>query len=111
LIDGPRAEQVSGANGTANSALLAHIFPGPMGMVWSTDATGTERFRGDGTQNARDGTGAGGLSYIGSPHPSAHPFLFADGHVQAIPYSWPPPAGTTRMVLWDYTNTTPFSLP
>jgi prepilin-type processing-associated H-X9-DG protein len=110
LIDGPRVDEVSGGNGTANTALLAHIFPGPRGIGWSTYSPETERYRGDGTQNARDGTGAGRFGYVGSPHPSAQPFLFADGHVQAIPYGWSP-AGATLIALWDYTNTTPVALP
>jgi prepilin-type processing-associated H-X9-DG protein len=89
--------------------LLAHVFPGPVALNFEDDGTRMGLTQ-DGTQNARDGTGVGS-GYVGSPHPSAHPFLFADGHVQAVPYSWSPPAGATLTVLWDYTNTTPFSLP
>ena len=38
--------------------------------------------------NFLDGNPAGSTKAIGSPHPYSSPFLFADGHVQNIPYTW-----------------------
>jgi prepilin-type processing-associated H-X9-DG protein len=103
---------VSHANGTANTLFLSHAWMTPANYANGQDPTDVGWF--DYLNNKRtinndaklDSDPTGTTSNIGSPHVRYMPCLFADGHVQALPYTF-----TQWAQVWDYTNTTPVTLP
>jgi prepilin-type N-terminal cleavage/methylation domain-containing protein len=103
---------VSHANGTSNTILLSHAWMSPTNYVNSQDPTDVGWY--DFMNNKRtinnsafmDTDPSGTSSNIGSPHHRYLPCLFADAHVQYLPYTFPQWAQA-----WDYTNTTHVTLP
>jgi hypothetical protein len=53
-----------------------------------------------------DADPSGSTSHIGGPHPGASPCLFADCHIQPIPYGY-----AHWAEMWAWNNTKPFQLP
>jgi prepilin-type processing-associated H-X9-DG protein len=99
---------MTNANGTSNTAMLALSFLAPKtyGTVdanWSNAPNSVSTA----TQAQDNNSGSGPM---GGPHPNTDPTLFADGHVQNIAFQWANsnPGGTN---MWNWQNTTPFTLP
>jgi prepilin-type N-terminal cleavage/methylation domain-containing protein len=111
LDHGPSLDQVSNENGTSNTALLAHLgasrqLQGDMYFTsWPTP------YSTDGSKNVYAIEPGLNSQYIGSPHPGAHPFLFADAHTQGVNYTWAPTAPATMQAVWAYNNMSPYTLP
>jgi prepilin-type N-terminal cleavage/methylation domain-containing protein/prepilin-type processing-associated H-X9-DG protein len=107
---GASLENITNANGTSNTVLLSHVWMdpknyaanGPFDKGWYY----LENSRKVNNAAKHDLDPSGGPNYIGSPHANVIPCVFADGHVQAIPYGY-----AQWMQIWDYTNTVPVKLP
>jgi prepilin-type N-terminal cleavage/methylation domain-containing protein/prepilin-type processing-associated H-X9-DG protein len=107
---GGALENITNANGTGNTILLSHIWMDP-----KTYTTGAPRDSGwyylenqcsNNTVAKHDNDPSGTDQHIGSSHPNVIPCLFADGHVQSMPYLY-----QQWMQVWDYTNKLPVRLP
>jgi prepilin-type N-terminal cleavage/methylation domain-containing protein len=101
---------ITNSNGTANLVLLSHqwIDPkqyGKLDAKW-TDSTNSV----DGITQQPD-TQPGGTDQIGGPHPDINPHLFADGHVQGIPYSWESGANGNYKYVWLFGSAVVVTLP
>jgi prepilin-type N-terminal cleavage/methylation domain-containing protein/prepilin-type processing-associated H-X9-DG protein len=107
---------ITNANGTSNTALLAHIYEQPstyetVDRAWSDDVSDTAGNWVTAAalkQDAASAAPTGGQ--LGGPHPTASPVLFADGHVRNIPYGWDKPTGASAW-MWNLTNTHRYCLP
>ena len=98
---------ITNANGTSNTVLLSHMGLAP--SKWATgggnDKWGTAPNSVDTTAPTKDSESSTGSS-MGGPHPGAMPAIFADGHVQSVPYDW----GQWKEAF-DWTNTQFITLP
>jgi prepilin-type processing-associated H-X9-DG protein len=106
--DGAALGVITNANGTSNTAMLSHIWMDP--KTYQNDkATWADKINQvKSAVNKPDmQANANGL---GSPH-AANPFLFADGHVQNIPYDWSAKNDKARNWMWNWQNTNAFNLP
>jgi hypothetical protein len=101
---------ITNANGSSNTLLLSHLWMDPKNYS-SGDATD----QGWATKNnsrsvnntaKQDSDSSGTTTHIGGPHPHLVPCLFVDGHMQNIPFTW-----QNWSQAWNYTNSTPFTLP
>jgi prepilin-type N-terminal cleavage/methylation domain-containing protein/prepilin-type processing-associated H-X9-DG protein len=105
---------MTNANGTSNTAMLAHSFLSPKtyGTVdanWSSAPNSVSAATQ--AQDAATGTGP-----MGGPHPNTDPTLFADGHVQNIAFQWANSAQTVGkanagLAMWNWSNSDPYTLP
>ncbi len=107
---------ISGANGTAYTALLSHLGVntfeygyGPTTWYNCNNATGGD--------SVADGQAPKGAfltpnSYnppdLSSPHPAVNLVAFADSHVQSIRHDW---LTRNQNQVWSWVNTTPLTLP
>ncbi len=116
------------ANGASNTALLAHCWMDPdkyaadkatwadkTQSVPSAENKRDSRASADGSSQKAPGSTttappAAKSACLGSPHPKGNPYLFADGHVQSIPYGWNNPKGAQEWV-WNWQNTNALNLP
>jgi prepilin-type N-terminal cleavage/methylation domain-containing protein len=104
---------ITNANGASNTALLAHVClpPTSYGQV---DPSGSGWFACTNTvssaQQAQDSNQAQPDTMFGGPHPNTDPTAFADGHVQNIAFVWAN-QGQNGQLIWNWQNTTPFTLP
>jgi prepilin-type N-terminal cleavage/methylation domain-containing protein/prepilin-type processing-associated H-X9-DG protein len=74
-------------------------------VIYSGGYGGTGR---DGTTLQQDTPGSGNGDYWGGPHPGGAQFVFADGHVQMVPFAF---SGTQTFVsALNWQNTIPFNL-
>jgi prepilin-type N-terminal cleavage/methylation domain-containing protein/prepilin-type processing-associated H-X9-DG protein len=104
---------LTNANGSSNTAMLAHSFIAPKsygtpaGSTPDQPWTAVSHSVSTATQSQDNNSGSGPM---GGPHPNTDPTLFADGHVQNIAFQWANsnPGGTN---MWNWQNTTPFTLP
>jgi prepilin-type N-terminal cleavage/methylation domain-containing protein len=95
---------ITNSNGTANLVLLSHewIDPkkyGTLNAKWTDNTNSVD----GGTQ--QPDSQPGGADQIGGPHPSVNPHLFADGHVQGVPYTWASGANGNYKFIWLYGST------
>jgi len=101
---------VANANGAGNTLLLAHVWIDPRNyqggdptdLGWATK----NNARSVNNTAKQDNDPAGSTNHIGGPHPNVIPCLFADGHVQNMPYHF-----AHWVQAWSWTNTQPFPLP
>jgi prepilin-type processing-associated H-X9-DG protein len=116
LVDSPILYEKDGANvgsitnlsGCSNTALLSHIWMDPDTYDTDTATWADKRHQVTSAVSKPDvEANAGGL---GSLHPRVMPFGFADGHVQNLVYGWNQPPGVQNWI-WNWKNTSPFSLP
>jgi prepilin-type N-terminal cleavage/methylation domain-containing protein/prepilin-type processing-associated H-X9-DG protein len=111
--NGATLTQITNLNGTANTAVLAHIwldqtkYANTSSDQWSNP---THSVSDPKTAIPDKGTGSYGQN-IGGPHPNTSPVGFADGHVQTIPYTWTDGNGSVWIRAWDWTNKIPVTLP
>ena len=107
-------EQVANVNGASNTAMLSHVAMDPKDWATKADSRdkGWDQLYNDcsANTNAQD-TLNSKSDDIGSPHPSVNPFMFADRHVQAIPYNHKSFTGNVIEQAWGWNNTVPFALP
>jgi prepilin-type processing-associated H-X9-DG protein len=103
---------IAANNGTGNTLLLSHVWMAPATYAAGAPAgTDTGWFY---LENARkvnntarqDNDPSGSADHMGGPHAHVAPSLFADGHVQYIPYVYQQWAQ-----LWAFNNQTPVQLP
>jgi prepilin-type processing-associated H-X9-DG protein len=108
--EGATLTAIRSKNGTTNTLMLSHLWMSPTHYAGGdpTDlgwqAGNNSRSINDTAKQDSDSTGS--TSHIGGPHPNALPCLFADGHIQDVPYDF---AYWARMWAWD--NTKPFPMP
>jgi prepilin-type N-terminal cleavage/methylation domain-containing protein/prepilin-type processing-associated H-X9-DG protein len=111
---------VTNANGSSNTAMLAHSFlaPSSYGTVdspWTTcpnTASSASQTQDANAGSSGSGSGSGsGTGGLGGPHPNTDPTLFADGHVQNIAFVWANASNGQGQNMWNWQNTTPFTLP
>jgi prepilin-type N-terminal cleavage/methylation domain-containing protein/prepilin-type processing-associated H-X9-DG protein len=104
--NGATLTAITNTNGTSNTILLAHSWIDPAQypqatVKWSDTNHGLSK----GT--AQPDKQQGGDQGMGGPHPNVSPVGFADGHVQAIPYTW-----GQWTLAWNWANSaTAISLP
>jgi prepilin-type N-terminal cleavage/methylation domain-containing protein/prepilin-type processing-associated H-X9-DG protein len=101
---------ITNANGASNTAMLAHSFlkPSSYGTLdanWGHAPNSTTA----GFQQAQDSNT--GSAEFGGPHPNTDPMLFADGHAQNIAFQWCTANATAAQEMWNWQNTTPYTLP
>jgi hypothetical protein len=114
ILDDPKGGEltpISNANGTAKTLLLAHVWMAPKTYTNGSDTTDlgwATKNNSRSINNAvkEDSDPSGSTAYIGGPHPHALPCLFADCHVQAIPYGF-----TQWAEMWAWDNKKPLTLP
>jgi prepilin-type N-terminal cleavage/methylation domain-containing protein len=101
------------ANGTSNTAVLAHSFIAPNAYAKvagsSPDQAWTAKSHSVSTATQSQDGNSGGGGPMGGPHPNTDPTLFMDGHVSNIPMVWANVA--TNAVMWNWQNTTPITFP
>jgi len=78
---------ITNLNGTSKTAMLSHVQLDPVNyatgpMEWSAATHYVSS-----PAATLDAAGAQGNA-LGGPHPNVAPTLFADGHVQTVPYGW-----------------------
>lgn len=100
----PPGKVIQNAAGTANTALLSHIWISPdeyhlARPRWASRIGHTVPYS-KATRGYLD-TDPDGVGCMGSPHPNGMPTIFADGHVGFLRYTYP-----QFQMLWDYSNTT-----
>lgn len=104
--------QVSNANGTSRTALLAHssIRPTQYAAV-DVPWTSPENYNTNATQIADSDSPGAADSCLGGPHENVDPTLFGDGHVQNIPFAWAnnPANGNVRFWMWNWQNIDPLA--
>jgi prepilin-type N-terminal cleavage/methylation domain-containing protein/prepilin-type processing-associated H-X9-DG protein len=130
---GAALSMITMSNGTAQTALLAHNFlaPSMYGAVNPNFGTGGNSVPSANQRQDNNTCYCGciaqaasgcqcvatlgqcpGMSAIllGGPHPDQNPTLFADGHVQNIPFIWAndQPGGQS---MWSWPSTTPYEIP
>lgn len=122
---------ITNANGASNTALLAHIWmdPNTYANDKATWADKTHQVKSaanklDARANANnvdsprrsaaeDKTAIrppANVTGLGSPHKPGNPYLFADGHVRAIPYGWNKPKGIQNWI-WNWKNANAIQFP
>jgi hypothetical protein len=101
---------IKNANGATNTLLLSHLWMDPKnyGGGDPTDLGYQTKNSGRSINNTakQDSDPSGSTNHIGGPHANALPSLFADAHVQAIPYNFGQWAE-----MWNWTNSKPIVLP
>jgi type II secretory pathway pseudopilin PulG len=106
--DGAALGIITNANGASNTAMLSHIWMDP--KTYQTDkATWADKTH-QVTSAVNKPDMQENASGLGSPH-QANPFLFADAHVQNIPYDWSAKNDKARNWMWNWQNTNAFQLP
>jgi prepilin-type processing-associated H-X9-DG protein len=113
IFDTPMGAQltaITNANGTSNTLLLSHVWMDPKnysgGDPTDLGLNTKNNSRSINTTAKEDSDPSGSTSHIGGPHSGALTCLFADGHVQMIPYAF---RQWAQMWAWD--NTQPVALP
>jgi len=108
---------ITNANGASNTALLAHswLAPSTYGTVDGGGWPATSNSASIATQQQDanpSGGGSGNQGGLGGPHPNTDPMAFADGHVQNMAFQWfTGPGASAVQNIWNWQNTTPYSLP
>jgi prepilin-type N-terminal cleavage/methylation domain-containing protein/prepilin-type processing-associated H-X9-DG protein len=105
--------QITNANGTTATALLAHSWLQPSNYGSTADGTwgSATSYVAQPTQ-AQDRNGGTNTGGLGGPHPNTDPMAFADGHVQNVSLQWcSQNAQTGATYMWNWNNTTPFVTP
>jgi prepilin-type N-terminal cleavage/methylation domain-containing protein len=101
---------ITNANGTSNTALLAHEYLGKgdctQGWTWVSSYVSDP-------VHYQDNDPAGNWwTNLGGPHPGTDPTVFADGHVQNLALTWcAMNQGQATAWMWDWNNTNPYTLP
>lgn len=98
------------ASGPSKTLVLAHVWMSPAtytggdptDLGWQT----LNNARAINNTAKRDDDPTGSIQHIGSPHKNVMPCLFADGHVQSLPYDF-----SFWAQAWAWNNTQPFQLP
>jgi prepilin-type processing-associated H-X9-DG protein len=106
--DGAKLVNIAMANGSSNTALLSHIWMDP--ETYTTDTATWLDTRHQVTSAVTKPDVEANTGGLGALHPNSMPFLFADGHVQNIPYGWDQPTGAENW-MWNWKNTNAFALP
>jgi prepilin-type N-terminal cleavage/methylation domain-containing protein/prepilin-type processing-associated H-X9-DG protein len=99
---------LANANGTANTAMTAHLSCNP--QDYSVGPTPWYNCQQPLTaQSMRDSQVPVGQfgQFLSSPHPGGNGVLFADGHVQLLDNDWL----TANPNVWNWQNTLPLQLP
>jgi len=132
-VSGAALGLITNSNGSSNTALLAHNFLAPpmYGVVDSNFGMGANYVPSATQQQDSNTCYCGcialaqtscqcvstvgqcpGMSAIllGGPHPGTNPTLFADGHVENIPFMWAndQPGGQS---MWSWPSTIPYEIP
>jgi prepilin-type processing-associated H-X9-DG protein len=110
---------ITNANGTACTALLSHSYVAPTAYGQTTDGTWSTGVGGAGACSVANpamqpdtSKQPAQSSCLGGPHPNGNPTLFADNHVQSIPFSWATAQAVTGATfMWNWDNSTAFTLP
>ena len=106
--DGVSLEAVTNANGSSNTALVAHLGCNPrdyaIGPTPWYDCL--QPFSGQSMADSQVPIGQYCTTFS-SPHPGGNTVLFADGHVQTIDNQWL----TANQSIWYWQNTTPIQFP
>jgi prepilin-type processing-associated H-X9-DG protein len=113
ILDSPvpvKLGEVIHDKGTDKTLLLTHLWMhpkqygggDPTDLGWATK----NNSRPVNDVAKQDSDPSGNSSHLGSIHPNAMPCLFADGHVQSVPYDWP-----HWSKAWAYDNMASFPLP
>ena len=100
---------ITNANGASNTLVLAHVWIDPRNYQGgdSTDQGWATKNNARSANNVafQDNNPAGSTANLGGPHSGGSPCLFADGHVQMVPYQF-----ANWAQAWNWQNTTPFQL-
>jgi prepilin-type processing-associated H-X9-DG protein len=115
VLDAPEPVTLSqitlkSANGATQTLLLSHLWMSPKhysggdptDLGWATK----NHARSVNNTAKQDSDSSGSTAHLGSIHPNTMPCLFADGHVQSVPYNWP-----HWNKAWASDNKQPFPLP
>jgi prepilin-type processing-associated H-X9-DG protein len=102
-------ETITNCNGTAYTALIAHVGGNPRDYqngptAWYCCIQPTSALS---IPDSQVPQGQIPGQTFGSPHPSVNVVLFADGHVQSLPHQWL----TANHAIWSWQNTTPIQFP
>jgi prepilin-type N-terminal cleavage/methylation domain-containing protein/prepilin-type processing-associated H-X9-DG protein len=105
---GVSAETIANANGTSNTAMVAHLSCNPQDYplgptTWYNCA---QPFSAQSMPDSQVPVGQYDTTFS-SPHPGVNGVLFADGHVQAIENGWL----TTNQSIWNWQNTSLIQFP
>jgi hypothetical protein len=101
---GTNDTEITNHNGTSNTLLLAHVWMDPKNygggdptdLGWSTK----NNSRSINDTAIEDWDSSGSTNHIGGPH-RALPCLFADGHIENLPYVPYVSAPWARLWAWD----------
>jgi prepilin-type N-terminal cleavage/methylation domain-containing protein/prepilin-type processing-associated H-X9-DG protein len=106
---GVSLETITNCNGTAYTALIAHVgcnprnyLNGPTAWYCCIQPTSAQSM-----SDSQVPQGQVPGQTFGSPHPGVNVVLFADGHVQSLPHQWL----TANQSIWNWQNTAPIQFP
>ncbi len=100
---------MTAANGSSNTALLSHRWLSP--KHYHDGQFGWAGYSNVASASSYQDSNPAGDGGLGSPHGNC-PTLFADGHVQGIPYSWTAQhLADSATWMWNCDNTQPMTLP
>jgi prepilin-type N-terminal cleavage/methylation domain-containing protein/prepilin-type processing-associated H-X9-DG protein len=104
---GADATAITNNNGTSNTAFLSHVAMDP--TKYSTDQSLKYETvpSSVSTNNAAQDVNGVATTQLGAPHTGAMPTVFADGHVQNLPYTWL----AANSKCFDWANTAGIQLP
>jgi prepilin-type N-terminal cleavage/methylation domain-containing protein/prepilin-type processing-associated H-X9-DG protein len=103
---GADATAITNNNGTSNTAFLSHVGMNPASYSTDTSLKYESTPSSISAANAAQDTNSSTTSQLGSPHTGAMPTVFADGHVQNMPYSF-----AQWTVIFNWANTQGVQLP
>jgi prepilin-type processing-associated H-X9-DG protein len=99
---------ITNANGTSNTATVAHNGCNPQDYANGPTAWYNCSQPSNGLSMPDSLFPPGQMSqFFSSPHPSVNVVLFADGHVQAIAHDWL----SSNQNVWNWQNRSPLQFP